>query len=806
MIAGALLAGAINLGTGDVAYAAEPDLGPNVIVFDPSMPVEEINSTLAGISGEAEFSQNRHAVFFKPGTYGDASGEDDPATATGIVNAELGYYTAISGLGASPEDVRINGALHVEPVRACEANPWDCPQPGSLTRFWRSLSNMTINPIQRPVGVDADRPFPSGITDPHTMRYAVSQAAPLRRMNIEGNLTLFGRVGEYASGGYLANSNVDGTLISGSQQQWFTRDSTVGTWDGGVWNTVFSGVEGAPATDFGQPVGSGTGNKTTLETTPITREAPYLYIDDAGHYRVFVPAARTETRGHDWSTDADAGDSLPLEDFFIVKEGATAAQINAQLAAGKHLLITPGVYHLDAALHVDRAETVVLGLGYASLVPTAGDAAIEVGDVPGVTIAGITVDAGEQRSDVLVQVGPRGATAADPADPTTLSDVFIRVGGAWAGTATTSIEVNSPHTLLDHIWAWRADHGAGVAWDSNVGDHGLVVNGDDVTALGLFVEHYQKTQVQWNGERGRTVFYQSELPYDPPSQAAWMDGDRLGYASYRVADDVRHHLAEGLGVYAYFERGIDIRLESGIQAPRSPDVRFRSMTSVFLNGSGGIDHIINDAGATAEAPSGTSRQLVSYPPADTAAPTVRIDADPAAPGADGVYTRAVTLTVSGTDDFTPPPTLEVAVDGAAWAPVGEPLVLGDGAHTVEARATDSSGNRSTVARWSGTIRIAPVHDVPLEVSAHTQCLDGKAYIVASAVNRSGLAADIRLTSEEGTVKFTRVAPDDTVTYIWKASKRVPAGSATIAGYTWKDGQGKYSSYQVDYRATDCGKK
>lgn len=693
------------------AQAADGLFGPNVTIFDDSWSVDDINAVLQAGSQEAEFSQNRHQYFFAPGTYGSAAGQDDPSTATGIINSELGYYQAVAGLGASPEDVRINGAIHVEPVRQCEDNPWDCPQPGSLTRFWRSMSNLTFNPIQRPVGVDATRPFPSGAVDPHQLRFAVSQAAPLRRVNIEGDLTVFGRVGEYASGGYLANSNVDGRIITGSQQQWFTRNTTVGTWDGGVWNTVFSGVDGAPATDFAQPVGGGTGNKTTIDQTPINRESPFLYLDGSD-YRVFVPKAAANTSGYDWSTDAAAGDSLTLDEFFIVKPGATASDINAQLAAGKNLIVTPGVYHLDDALRIDRADTVVLGLGYATLVPDTGEAAVEVGDVVGVKIAGITVDAGLQQSDVLIQVGPRGATAADAANPTTLTDVFIRVGGAWAGSAITSIEINSPHTLLDHIWAWRADHGDGVSWTSNVGDHGLVVNGDDVTALGLFVEHYQKNQVLWNGERGRTIFYQSEIPYDPPTQAAYADGTRNGYAAYRVADDVTVHEADGLGIYSFFDEtvngGADLFLESAIQAPQSPDVRFVSMTTVKLNGTGGITHIVNDAGETASGPGGgISRQLASYPAEDVTAPVLTITADPAAPdGANGWYTSAVTLTATATDDFTPPAQIEADIDGIGWTAVTAPVALDDGSHTVRFRAIDSSDNVSEIGNWEGRIDTA----------------------------------------------------------------------------------------------------
>ncbi|MFZ4894962.1 OmpL47-type beta-barrel domain-containing protein [Plantibacter sp. Mn2098] len=714
---GATIAAVLAAGTVFAAPAAAapgPDFGPNVIIFDPSDSVEHINQTLVSISNEAEFSPNRHAVFFKPGTYGSAAGQNNPETATGIVNAELGYYTSVAGLGASPEDVRLNGAIHVEPVRQCEDTPWACQQPGSLTRFWRSLSNVTINPIQQPVGADALRPIPNGVAPAHTLRFAVSQAAPLRRVNIEGDLSVFGRFGEYASGGYLANSRVSGTVSTGSQQQWFTRDSEVGSWDGGVWNTVFSGVDGAPATDFAP------GNKTTIDETPVTRESPYLYLD-GDDYKVFVPSAKTNTSGVNWGTSTSDGAAIDIADFYIAHEGDSAATINQALASGKNLLLTPGVYRLAESIKVTRADTVVLGLGYASLTPTAGTSALEVADVPGVVVSGITVDAGTTESATLVKIGSAAGAAGDASNPTTLSDVFIRIGGAWAGKAKTSIEINSDDVLLDHIWAWRADHGDAGAfgWDVNTGAHGVVVNGDDVTATGLFVEHYQENQTVWNGERGRTIFYQSELPYDPPSQDAWNDGTRNGYASYRVADDVRVHNATGLGNYSFFERGIPILAESGIQAPKSRQVTFTSMTSVFLNGSGGISHIINDAGAGAVGTFG-SPQLASYPPTDTTAPTVTIT--PNTTAVDGWH-PATSLTITATDDFTPPPAVEANVDGAGWVAVTGPIVLTEGEHTVLARATDDSDNVSDDVTWTGRVDItAPVVTATVDDTAGTVAL------------------------------------------------------------------------------------
>ena len=187
-------------------------------------------------------------------------------------------------------------------------------------------------------------------------------------------------------------------------------------------------------------------------------------------------------------------------------------------------------------------------------------------------IAGLLIDAGPVNSPVLFQVGVAGASRVSHAsNPTSINDVFFRIGGATAGTATESMEVDSDNVILDNIWAWRADHGTGAGWTVNVANHGLVVNGDYVTALGLAVEHYEQNQVVWNGERGETIFYQSEMPYDVPSQSAWMDGSLDGYASYWVSPAVTTHTAYGLGVYSYFDQGVAI-----IQTAGSPSDRRRS--------------------------------------------------------------------------------------------------------------------------------------------------------------------------------------------------------------------------------------
>ncbi|MGW2944413.1 RICIN domain-containing protein, partial [Streptomyces sp. NPDC001226] len=524
---------AVSSSPGDV------DLGPNVVVFDPSMPSSTIQSRLNSIFQQQEtnqFGSQRYAVMFKPGTYSN--------------DVNVGFYTQVLGLGLSPDAVTINGAVHAEA---------DWFQGNATQNFWRGAENLSVNP--------------TGGTD----RWAVSQAAPYRRIHLRGNLALDD--GGWSSGGYLADSKIDGQVRSGSQQQWLTRNSQLGSWTGSNWNMVFVGSQGVPATSFPNPP------YTTVDRSPVTREKPFLYVDSAGAYQVFVPSVRTNSTATSWASGSPAGTSLPLDQFFVVKPGATAAQMNAALAAGKNLLVTPGVYHLNQTLKVTRPDTVVLGLGLATLVPDNGITAMTVADVDGVSVAGLLFDAGTTNSPTVMEVGPSGSSASHATDPTSLHDVYFRVGGAGVGKATTSLVVNSRNVIGDHMWIWRADHGNGVGWTSNTADTGLVVNGDDVTMYGLFVEHFQKYQTIWNGNGGRTYFYQNEMPYDPPNQSAWMNGSTQGYAAYKVAGSVTSHQAYGLGSYCYFNVNPSVTAEHAYEVPNTSGVQFHNMVTVSLGGT-----------------------------------------------------------------------------------------------------------------------------------------------------------------------------------------------------------------------------
>ena len=574
------------------------NLGPNVVVFDPSMPVADIQAALDATHAQQvdnEMGTSRHAFLFKPGTYG---------TAEQPLQIKVGYYTEISGLGAQPTDVVINGKVEVYNRCLTEGGTANCL---ALVNFWRTLSNLTVN--INAAGQDGCRSTANF--------WAVSQAVSLRRMNITGgglSLMDYCTAGpQYASGGFIADSRLPATT-NGSQQQWLTRNSEVESWSNAVWNQVFSGTVGAPDdAAFPNPP------YTTIDNTPVSREKPYLFVDARGKYQVRVPSARKNTRGISWANGMTPGRTVPLSDFFVAKPSDSEKDINRQLDRGKHLLLTPGVYDIDRALEVKRPNQVVLGIGHATLTSARGATPLAVADVPGAIVAGVTIDAGPRKSPVLLQVGKKhGHGHSSAANPTTLSDVYFRVGGPHPGSTEVALEVNSDDVLIDHTWVWRADHGVEgftdtQRWNTNIGRTGAVINGDRVTATGLFVEHFQRYNTVWNGEDGTTILYQNELPYDPPTQADWMNGDVEGYAGYKVGDRVRRHTLHGAGVYVFNQNNPDIHTANGFEVPERPGVRLHHIMTVNLS-AGTIDHVVNGVGEAADMTKvGVPVYLTEYP-------------------------------------------------------------------------------------------------------------------------------------------------------------------------------------------------
>jgi hypothetical protein len=530
-----------------------------------------------------QFSAARYAFLFRPGTYD--------------VDVPVGYYTQVLGLGQSPDDVIFTGP------RGVYAEEGDYGfTVGALNNFWRSAENFQTTSTY------------SWFPGFNGMLWAVSQASPLRRVHVRSDLVLFqyvsGDAAGFASGGFMANSQVDGTVFSGSQQQWLTRNCRIGRWVGGVWNMVFSGTQGAP-----EPHCSNAGGSPYVVEPSADRvaEKPFLTVDDRDRYFLNVPAVRSSAVGPDWG----AARSIPFEQVYVADAAHdTADTINTQLGKGLHVVFAPGVYHLERPLTVTHRGQVLLGLGLATLVASGGRPAIHVDGAEGVRVAGLLLEAGTIPTDVLLQWGPKPSLkhrrrqkfrtseliSNDLADPGVLSDVFVRVGGPGpVGAVGTMVHIAADNVIIDNMWLWRADHDVNglVFKGDNPCATGLVVDGNGVTAYGLAVEHTLGDLVQWNGDRGRTVFFQAELPYDVTGDY----GDE-GYTGYRVGANVTDHAAWGAGVYHFF-RDHPVTVQSAIVAPKRPTVRFVSPLAVYLAGQGTVTHVLGDKGPATSATSPT---------------------------------------------------------------------------------------------------------------------------------------------------------------------------------------------------------
>lgn len=581
--------------------AAEPNppVWPaSVVVFGPETPQSTIEAAVGAAFARngghvpefnGQWSSERFAFLFKPGRYD--------------VDVPVGYYTQVLGLGQSPADVVFTSGKGVYSDEGSYTTG-----SGSLNDFWRGAENFRTeaNELWLPTA---------------GMLWAASQASPLRRILVDNDLILakyrkLERVADFASGGYLGNLQVLGSVQSVSQQQYFTRNSVIKDWISGVWNHVFVGTQGAPASHCGHTADMGL-PYVTVDAAPVVAEKPFITIDVGGRYVLNIPRVRTNAIGFDWTNH----DQVDFSSVYVARADVDTAQsINAKLATGLHVVLAPGIYRLTEALVVATSGQVLLGIGLATLVASNGTPAVKVASAAaGVRVAGLLLEAGTLPTDVLLQWGDHGSTASGAAarnmtstspptsgssDAATLAaeqsgfmhDVHARVGGprsADGAQVRVMVEINSGNVIGDNMWLWRADHTESgiVKFGGNAAQVSLAVNGDDVTMYGLACEHALQDLVQWNGERGRTYFFQAELPYDVTQEYA-----NQGYVGYRVGPHVKEHGAWGLGVYHYF-RDHPVQLETAIRAPPSLESSFVSPLVVYLNGLGTVQHILNDKGS-----------------------------------------------------------------------------------------------------------------------------------------------------------------------------------------------------------------
>lgn len=269
----------------------------------------------------------------------------------------------------------------------------------------------------------------------------------------------------------------------------------------------------------------------------------------------------------------------------MANENNTADEINFKLEMGLRVVFQPGIYNLTDSIKVNREGAVLLGLGMATLVPLTGKPCIEVGDVDGVRIAGLLLQAGPKKSYQLLRWGLR-KDYGNPNKPGVMSDIYVRVGGAEHQKVTptscgTMVVINRGGTIIDNTWLWRADHDVDgpVMNGANPSDVGIVVNGDNVTAYGLMSEHHLTNLVEWRGNYGKTVMYQSEYAYDVGHEYVDMD-----YVSYYVEEEVTYHRGYGIGTYSNF-RDHGVVVKNGIKVPPVDGVKMINSLTVWLDGN-----------------------------------------------------------------------------------------------------------------------------------------------------------------------------------------------------------------------------
>lgn len=540
----------------------------NTYILDSSMSnVQTIINNIAVQQGTSclqnqyQFGTNRALILLKPGVY------------KGIV-LYVGYYTSIAGLGKSPEDVVVDGLQVYDGYTVDSQNKPCVPVAGqppnggrSTDNFWRSVENLTVS---------------------NNAQWSVSQACPLRRVYFKQNLSVF--ESGYASGGFTADSVIDGTINIGGNQQWFFRNCRIGKQPTcQMWNIGYLGCSGEGNTycDNGkQCISMDDSNLTTAQK-------PTLFLDSDGKYKVLKPAPKVGAGAINLSdyTDGDV-----LTNFYVVNSSNNAAFINSKISQGYNIILSPGIYNLETSIVVSRAGTIILGYGMPTLVSSQLNPCIIVQDVSDVVIASVIFDVGYGHYEVPSLL-KWGVTKNNNNNTGYAYDIFARVGGAvnYPTYCLTMVEINNNGIIGDNFWLWRADHGYGLNGNTNdfiwnLGLNGLVVNGSNVTMYGLAVEHCQKDLVLWNGENGATYWFQSEIPYDAP--------DVWNYYAYHVADNVQNHTGIAMGAYA-FPYSSTMKLGDAFKTPANSNMKYllvykgKSGFNTIWNGKGDVSKLVN---------------------------------------------------------------------------------------------------------------------------------------------------------------------------------------------------------------------
>ena len=527
---------------------------------------------------------------------------------------KIGYYTQILGVAESKYPV-VSPGINV--LNNCEeVDDPNCVSPGGLNNFWRSMSHLKI---------DA-----SGLG--HVLRFSVSQAAPLREIEIEGRNDLLmcdwgtgGGCG-YNSGGFIDNLVTKAKVKLGSQQQFYISNSKFKTLEAGAWNIVSNDNQGG----F-----EGTGDRENVRDT--WSKFPFIGVDSKGLSNLKIPRLVAEyneqLKKYNWKVSYD-NKFVTVDNFITIKPDnddevivfseLNINQINNALSNKSGIIVMPGIYKLGGVIDVPDNK-VVLGIGLPTLI-CENDIGhcMKIGS-EGVKIAGITFDAGTKGNlsdnrNTLLTVGEKGE--GNVANPTVLQDVYCRIARITedqeSPSAYSCITINADYIIGQHLWLWRGDHdiqSQKVPWSINQAQYGLIVYGSHVKMYGLFVEHFENYQTVWDGQNGTITFYQSEMPYFLPENSG--NGNKLvnctlpdgvledkPYTETRevcpslyVTENADGFKGIGMGVYCYFPNKLGqktIKADAAIHAGESVTIGFSHIVTYWLDGDikSGIDNVL----------------------------------------------------------------------------------------------------------------------------------------------------------------------------------------------------------------------
>ena len=383
------------------------------------------------------------------------------------------------------------------------------------------------------------------------MQWAVSQAVPFRRMHVRGNIVLH-QNGGWASGGWMSDALIDGNVGSGPQQQWISRNTEWGSWTGSNWNMVFVGVVQSAGGRMARPAlhqdrrrpRSFARSRSCKSMRPATTASAFRRCAPTARASPGAPARRPgKSIPHRRSSTSPGRTSTP-------PPPSTPSWPRARTCCSR-----PASTTSTDTIRVTRANTVVLGLGFATLRPTNGTAAMTTADVDGVIIAGLLFDAGA--ANLAGPARSRARTEARPATPSnpiSLHDVFFRVGGAAVGRARRSIcrsTATTPSSITPGSGApTTAPESAGRATPAR-------------TAWSSMATTSPSTACSWSTTRssrccgtataGASTSISPRSPTILPTRRATPARPASnGWASYKVADNVTSHEAWGLGIYSVF--------------------------------------------------------------------------------------------------------------------------------------------------------------------------------------------------------------------------------------------------------------